>query len=31
MYAYVLVVVLLSVGINSLLSALERRIRRDML
>lgn len=31
MYAYVLVVVLLSVTVNALLTALERRIRRDML
>lgn len=31
MYAYILVVVLLSVLVNYLLTALERRIRRDML
>ncbi|MGH3665682.1 MAG: ABC transporter permease [Egibacteraceae bacterium] len=31
MYGYVLVVVVLSVGVNSLFGLLERRIRRDML
>lgn len=31
MYAYVLVVVLLSIGVNSVLGVIERRIRSDML